>query len=356
MAKVLFISRDYTLHNDGGSIVARRNLKFLKSIGLDVDEFIIPAPSLSTRIINLLLRQSYGDSYRLHKKLKKYLHCEFDLIFFDGSLYGKYLQMFSYHGFRTCCFYHNVESSYYSDKYAVTGKLQDKLMIPFIQYNESLSTAYSSYVIMLNQRDSDDLMKTYGRAADFILPTSFKPLEIDISSYQNENEAPKPYLLFIGSKFFANYEGLDFLIKDIAPLIKYDIRVVGNVCDFFKNTKLPDNVILEGQVKDLLPYYTNAECVIEPIFSGSGLKTKTIEALKYGKYIIGSKEAFEGIPSESVRDIGCICMTKSDYVDAINTLNCDKIHNHSLLLFNNVYSDTIQIERLKSFLRDIGII
>lgn len=356
MAKVLFISRDYTLRNDGGSIVARRNLEFLKSIGLDVDEFIIPVPSLSTRIINLILRQSYGDSCRLHKKLKKYLHCVFDLIFFDGSLYGKYIQAFSQHGFKTCCFYHNVESSYYSDKYAVTGKLQDKLMIPFIQYNESLSTAYSSYVIMLNQRDSNDLKKTYGRSADFILPTSFKPLEIDISSYQNEKKFPKPYLLFIGSKFFANYEGLDFIIKDIAPLIKYDIRVVGSVCDFFKSTELPGNVILEGQVKDLLPYYANAECVIEPIFSGSGLKTKTIEALKYGKYIIGSEEAFEGIPYESVRDIGRICMTKSDYLDAINTLNCEKIHHHSLSLFSNVYSDNIQIERLKSFMRDISIL
>ena len=96
MAKVLFISRDYTLRNDGGSIVTRRNLEFLKSIGLDVDEFIIPVPSLSTRIVNLILHQSYGDSCRLHKKLKKYLHCAFDLIFFDSSLYGKYIQAFSH--------------------------------------------------------------------------------------------------------------------------------------------------------------------------------------------------------------------------------------------------------------------
>lgn len=356
MTKVLFISRDYTLRNDGGSIVARRNLEFLKSLGLDVDEFIIPVPSLSTRILNLILRQSYGNSCRLHKKLKKYLHCVYDLIFFDSSLYGKYIQAFSHYGFKTCCFYHNVESSYYSDKYAVTGKLQDKLMISFIQYNESLSTACSSYVIMLNQRDSDDLKKTYGRSADFILPTSFKPLEIDISSYQSEKEISKPYLLFIGSKFFANYEGLDFLINDIAPVIKYDIRVVGSVCDFFKSIKLPDNVILEGQVNDLLPYYAKAECVIEPIFSGSGLKTKTIEALKYGKYIIGSQEAFEGIPYEAIQNIGRICMTRSEYLDAINNLNCKKLHYPSLQLFDNVYSDNVQIERLKSFLHDINVI
>jgi len=34
--------------------------------------------------------------------------------------------------------------------------------------------------------------------------------------------------------------------------------------------------------------------VILPIISGSGMKTKTAEALMYGKSIIGIKEAFEG--------------------------------------------------------------
>lgn len=34
--------------------------------------------------------------------------------------------------------------------------------------------------------------------------------------------------------------------------------------------------------------------MVMPIFSGSGMKVKTAEALMYGKFLIGTKEAFEG--------------------------------------------------------------
>ena len=45
---------------------------------------------------------------------------------------------------------------------------------------------------------------------------------------------------------------------------------------------------------DLGEYYRNCDVVIAPIFEGSGMKTKTTEALMWGKYIIGTNESFCG--------------------------------------------------------------
>jgi hypothetical protein len=44
--------------------------------------------------------------------------------------------------------------------------------------------------------------------------------------------------------------------------------------------------------------------VVCPIYAGSGMKTKTVEALKYGKYIFATPEAFEELPAISAKSGG----------------------------------------------------
>lgn len=347
--KVLFISKDYNSRTDGGCIVTKRNLEFVTRIADEVDVLKIPRPSLLTRIKNILLLECYGNTTNLKKRVKYFLTQEYDLIFFDGSLYGVYLKMFVNQGFKVCCFFHNVEYKLYSDKYKIRRRLSDKIMISYVKYNEGLSAELASYKIALNERDSIGLLELYGVSVDFLFPTSFK--SIDHNLLFSHNNSRPPYLLFVGSNFFANTEGLNFFFKEVAPSIKYDIRIVGNVCDAFKDSILPSNVILEGVVEDLFPYYVNALCVIAPIFSGSGLKTKSIEALRYGKFIIGSQESFEGIPNSYISRVGKLCSNKTDYINAINGLDCNSfVNKESLKVFDELYSDCAQFARFSSFL------
>lgn len=347
--KVLFISRDYRSKKDGGTAVVKRNLYLLKSIFSEVKELIIPAPSVPTRIKNIIRKESYGNTSVLMKQISKYLKENFDLVFFDSSLYGGYLKLFAENKFKTCCFYHNIEYKYYMDKYAVSRKLQDRIMIPYIKFNEKLSTMYATYRITLNERDSVGLYNTYGKKADFLLPTSFDPISVEFLN-QNITNNESPYILFVGSNFFANVEALDFLFNEVAPYLNCKIKIVGNVCNAFKNRKIPDNVTLVGVVDDLLPYYVNAQCVIAPIFSGSGLKTKTIEALRYGKSIVGTKECFEGIAQQYYPMIGNLCVTAKDFITAINDSSFEKLNTNALHLFKEVYSNIAQEKRFKIFL------
>lgn len=346
--KILIVSRDITQKNDGGTLVSKRNERLLNMLGYETERFVIPIPKLTTRFINIMFRQSYGATRSLTKKFRVLLNKHYDYIFFDGSIYGGYVKQAIEKGHKVICFHHNVEVEYYRQKAKQTRKLTDRLMVPYIRYNEYLSVNYSHVLIALNRRDSELLEKTYGRNAQLLLPTSFPFNE---EKLQNSNGALgcKPYILFVGTNFFANYEGLNRFITKVLPEIKYELWVVGNINTAFKDLKkCPDNIKFLGQVDSLEKYYQNALAVIAPIFSGSGLKTKTVEALSFGKLVVGYQEAFEGIP---INDYPGACVQVSDdkeFVRQINKITPECRWNKiSFQLFRERFSDESMLKRLE---------
>lgn len=341
---ILDISRDFTIKSDGGSVVTKRNFNLLSALG-EIDSFFIPVPSLKTRIVNFALMQSYGETPALNRKLKNLLKNRYDLVFFDGSIYGGCLKKVSDLGFKTICFFHNVEKVYYQAKARHTGSLMDKMMVSYIIHNERLSVDCADYIITLNQRDSNELAANYGRKADLILPSSFPSTIL-----HKPDDNVSPYLLFVGTNFFANIEGVRFIIDKIVPYVSMPIKIVGNVNEAFKNTVLPDNVEMLGRVDDIASFYRNASAVIAPIFSGSGLKTKTVEALRFGKTVLGTSEAFEGIDIAHNPGIGAVCHSASDFVSAIRDLSPTAINKASLSLFEKCYSDNAALSALRNFL------
>jgi hypothetical protein len=61
---------------------------------------------------------------------------------------------------------------------------------------------------------------------------------------------------------------------------------------------LQSQPIRVGRVENLGLFYRNVDCVINPMAGGTGLKIKTIEAMAYGRPILGTKSAFEGIETD----------------------------------------------------------
>jgi len=356
MKRILIISRDIHLKQDGGTLVSKRNERLLQKIGFETTRFIIPIPSIYTRLTNMIFRQSYGSTALLLRSFKEILDQKFDYIFFDGSIYGGFLRLASKLGNKTVCFYHNVEAEYYRQKACQTKSFADKLMIPYIRYNERISTTYSDYRITLNNRDSQILISKYGKAADAIIPTSFPNRNIkSLYDIYGDNENHDCYLLFVGTNFFANYEGLNHFIVNIAPQIKCIVNVVGNIEKAFESRiDIPDNVRFVGRVDNLAEYYIKASAVLVPILSGSGLKTKTVEALSYGKTVIGFPEAFEGI---GFNDYPGACLqveNDGEFINAINHLDFTTLYNPvSAKLFQEKLSDDAQVDKLKALFDSI---
>lgn len=349
---ILYLARDYGSEITGASTVMKRNLKALKSIvGSDnVYSYILPRSNKKDIAVSLLTLNGYGitkkqdrDIVKLAKKIKP------DFVFIESSSYGSTTKLLSKNGFITISFAHNVDS--------LLAKQEIKSRNPFIAipklistfFNERKTLRFAKTLICLNDRDAQKFDCLFGRKGDIILPITFplKAINKDISKELVAN----PYMLFVGSDFFPNVEGINWFISNVAPYIKYEIHVVGSCCKNLKlsEMKLPSNVKLLGYVDDLDKEYNRASGVIAPIFKGSGMKTKTIEALSYGKSIFGTDEAFTGIETDYPR-IGGRCNSAPEFIESINNYSGEQFNDNSICLFLSRYSDDSFIAKLKEFL------
>lgn len=106
----------------------------------------------------------------------------------------------------------------------------------------------------------------------------------------------KPIIGYLGSGNPFNVSSLKTFAAALqsSPEIQQNYRFVlaGTICDKIK--ELPPFEIL-GRIDDLDDFYINADIVINPMNSGTGLKIKTLEALSYGLPFLGSESALLGI-------------------------------------------------------------
>ena len=88
--------------------------------------------------------------------------------------------------------------------------------------------------------------------------------------------------------------GLDWFLKYVLPYIDCKLMVIGREMKKYSSPDITEKVEIIGEVEDLSVYYEMADAIICPIFIGDGMKTKTAEAMMYGKTIFATDEALEG--------------------------------------------------------------
>ena len=351
--KIFYIARDSGLENTGASMVVRRNLSGLKElVGSDnVVEYRLPEVNLKNVVCSLIRCGSYGITAKEERKIIDAVRqVSPDFIFIESSSYGSLVKKMSKLGHRTMCFAHNLDTKLYKQEISSRNPLFSipKYFLTWI--NEKKTTKYSDTIICLNVRDSNDFGKMFGRYADMILPITF-PMR-NVCNEDSRNYATvKPYYLFVGSDFFPNVEGIKSFVNNVAGHVDVDIHVVGGCCNnpVLKKLSLPENVSFLGYVDDLDREYYGASGVIAPIFKGSGMKTKTIEAMSYGKSIFGTNEAFAGIECDYTK-IGGLCNTADEFIECINKSNKGVFNDYTYRLFKDEYSDIKFLNMLRTFI------
>ena len=126
-------------------------------------------------------------------------------------------------------------------------------------------------------------------------------------------------LLFVASSAAPNVDGIRWFLDACWPAIRArrpnaTLCVAGTVCDLLGPP--PDGARFLGFVKDLSPFYRNAEVVVSPLRIGSGLKIKLIEALECGKAVVATSKTLEGVEhllADGVR----VADNAADFSDAV---------------------------------------
>lgn len=107
-------------------------------------------------------------------------------------------------------------------------------------------------------------------------------------------------ILFFSGGGKLNKNGIDRFIKEIWPLLKekdseLKLLLGGGICHAFENEMLPEDIILQGCYDNPDEFYALGDICINPVYSGSGLKIKTFEALAHGKVTIVDPHSALGV-------------------------------------------------------------
>jgi len=105
-------------------------------------------------------------------------------------------------------------------------------------------------------------------------------------------------LLFVGTSYAANVDGIRNFIENTLPLVRQKcpgvkLLVAGSVCGGLKPGT--PGVELMGVVDSLDDAYRQAAIIVNPVLAGTGLKTKTVEALGHAKPLVTTACGAEGI-------------------------------------------------------------
>ena len=308
--KILYIGNKIFSPQSGAEVVNRRNQILLTKIVNEENITYIPlAKGGFSSKFGLGINRDTLASIDIELSRNDYTH-----VFVSQSLLGKAVGHIrkKYPAMRIISFMHNVEIDYAREYLKTAGILH----LPFyvaVKYLEAQTIKYSTEIVTLNTRDSGRLQEMYHRATALELPTTFD--DRYTKSVIPFSDYPIDYL-FVGVAFFANIEGVQWFISNVLPHVSGHLMIIGKGMDRVNFKSLSEKVHIKGFVADLKPYYAAARMVVSPIFSGAGMKTKTAEALMFGKTIIGTKEAFEGylINPECMKE----CNTPQEFIDAIN--------------------------------------
>lgn len=271
-------------------------------------------------------------------------------VFIAQSLLGRIAKVVKQHApsVEVITFFHNIEVQY-AQEYLRTRGVKALPFCLAVKWWERIACQFTDIFITLNKRDSFLLKKVYGKEATIELPTSFHDrfdIQEAMVATRNEEDSPIDYL-FVGVAFFANLQGVQWFIDNVMPKVKGEFYIVGKGMDKVAFNNLTPNIHIYGFVDDLAGFYYRARIVISPIFVGGGMKTKTAEALMFGKTIVGTTEAFEGYEIDN----RCMykCSTPEDFIQAIFSLQgCRTLNQHSRNLFKKYYSTDAAFSILKN--------
>jgi len=162
-------------------------------------------------------------------------------------------------------------------------------------------------IIVSTDYDRNIIKKTYKFANLEVLP-----LGIDLENYSYSNVGEKEYeLIFIGHfSHYQNKAGVIYFLKKILPLIR---KKLPNVSVIIAGSAIPDevcrlskldrNIHTTGYVDDICRIYSRSRLAIVPIYFGSGMRYKILEAWAMQLAVVSTSIGARGFPINSAMRI-----------------------------------------------------
>lgn len=160
--KILYLCTRPEAQNNGGSVVAGRNLCAIRQIVGEesVEVCYLPKPTWKTVGRSLVTLSSYGLDRAYEDEILD-VASDYNIIFIEGSLLGGLVKRLKKRNCKTFVFAHNVETLLYRQRLKQSWSLISFLRYYFVLFNERRSFRYADKIIALNSRDDLNIQRCF---------------------------------------------------------------------------------------------------------------------------------------------------------------------------------------------------
>ena len=372
--KALMITEEYFINEGGGAYTRSLVSVISEALGYDNVWLFFPyemhgayscppihiesteekKPKKIHKIINMM----YGRPLNISKKrvieLNQIIGREkFDYIIFLRSKYGRVLNHIDIGNSQIITFYHDVLALAIKNRLMNSRITTLVLALPRLisdYKDEKVCLKSSTKNIVLSEREKAVFELYYKKNPDEIIPIFVndcfdkkKIVPVEKNHYN---------ILFVGSYYWPNLKGIRWFADKVMPYLspEYTLYIVGNKLEFIREEIESFNIKVIGTVDDLSQWYYDADVVVGPIFDGTGMKVKTVEAIMYGKVYLGTPEALSGY--SGLDDY--LCMSDKDFIEKIekycSTQKTYKYNDYARQIYINNYSRDVIVTKMKQIL------
>lgn len=280
-------------------------------------------------------------------------------VFIEDSVFGNLVKKIkdAYPDVRIISFYHDIKANLYR-QWKKTSSIFWQIEYSIGIHQEKINQKYCDVNLVFNQRDSDLFYRIYGKRPEGIiaLPASIPDLPEEYKNLTTKR-TDKKVLLFVGKKYLPNIHGLEWFYKNVLPQLKgeFEVQIVGRGLEYLQDDLIDSHINVIGEVDSLNEYYENADIVIAPLFEGGGMKSKTVEAISFGKTFVGTTESLFGFwetMDDTIKEKSVMqCDTIDAWVSVLNRLIDSEISKFNLALFE-LFQQKFSYEAMRDMLKE----
>ncbi|CUS80485.1 Glycosyltransferase involved in cell wall bisynthesis [Candidatus Kryptonium thompsonii] len=300
----------------------------IKFYAVDVDTKIKPLYLL----VNLFQKKSYhiwryGSSDKFKEKLIDLLkNNKFDIVQLEGLYLAPYLSVIRENSkAKVVLRAHNIEyeilERYAEWEKSLLKKLWLKIQARRLKkYELGVLNSFDA-IVAITDRDAKIFKESGCR-----IPIHVAPAGIEIENYNPGKDGESDSLFFIGAlDWFPNQQGLEWFLKNVwskvhekFPDLKFYIAGRNpHLWKFSRKISKFPNVELVGEVEDARGFMKSHKIMVVPVFAGSGIRVKIIEAMALGKIIITTGIGIEGIEYEGLDNV-MLANTENEFIEKIS--------------------------------------
>jgi hypothetical protein len=185
----------------------------------------------------------------------------------------------------------------------------------------------ASTVSLVSPEEAQRFARELGR------PVLSLPMSVSAVEAQWAPDAALGRPLFVGPlDYKPNLDALDYYQREVFPALEAAgapsvLHHVGNSPERLRRLFKGQVVRFEGYVTDLGARLREAACFIAPIVSGTGIKTKVLEAMAAGVPVVTTPEGISGLQVAHGRDC-FVCRRPADFAEALRALSDRALATH----------------------------